>query len=87
MSRSDELQFAAHVVRLGPIRGYVFAQRTRVTVGSDAKVAIGSQRLALEVAPGTKVIRCHHPNGDITVLKNPPEHNTMPTLLLSTRLC
>lgn len=66
---------------------YVFTQRTRVTVASDGKVAIGAQRLSLEVAPGTKVIRCHHPNGDITVLSNPPQENTMPTILLSTRLC
>jgi hypothetical protein len=66
---------------------YVFSQRTRITVGSDSKVAIGSQRLAVEVPPGTKVIRCHHPNGDITVLKEPPQQNTLPAILLSTRLC
>ena len=65
---------------------YVFTQRTRVTVGSDGKVAIGSQRLGVETAPGTKVIRCHHPNGDITVLKNAPQPNTLPIILLSTRL-
>ena len=66
---------------------YVFTQPTRVTVGSDGKVAIGSQRLPLEVAPGTKVIRCHHPNGDVSVLKYPLEPNTLPAILLSTRLC
>jgi len=66
---------------------YVFAQRTRVTVGSDSKIAIGSQRLPVEAAPGTKVIRCHHPNGDVTVLKTPPQQNTLPIVLLSSRLC
>lgn len=66
---------------------YVFTQRTRVTVGSDSKVAIGSQRLSVEVAPGTKVIRCQHPNGDVTILSNPPRENTQPIILLSTRLC
>ena len=66
---------------------YVFTQRTRVTVGSDGKVAIGSQRLPLDAAPGTKVFRCHHPNGDVTVLKQPPQPNTLPAVLLSTRLC
>ncbi len=66
---------------------YVFTQRTRVTVGSDGKVAVGSQRLPLEVAPGTKVIRCLHPNGDITVLKTSPLHDTFPQILLNTRLC
>ncbi len=66
---------------------YVFAQRTRTTVDSDGKVAIGSQRLPVEVAPGTKVIRCHHPNGDITLLHHPPQQHTLPIILLSTRLC
>jgi hypothetical protein len=66
---------------------YIFSQRTRVTVGSDGKIAIGSQRLALDVAPGTKVIRCQHPNGDVTVLKAPPQPDCLPIVLLSTRLC
>ena len=66
---------------------YVFTQRTRVTVGSDGKLAIGSQRLSVDVAPGTKVIRCLHPNGDVTVLRHPPEHGVLPVILLSTRLC
>ena len=66
---------------------YVFTQRTRVTVGSDGKLAIGSQRLSVDVAAGTKVIRCLHPNGDVTVLRQPPEHGVLPVILLSTRLC
>jgi transposase InsO family protein len=70
-----------------PWWSYVFTQRTRVTVGSDGKLAIGSQRLSVDVAAGTKVIRCHHPNGDVTVLKNAPQQNASPVVLLSTRLC
>jgi hypothetical protein len=66
---------------------YVFTQRTRVTVGSDGKVAVGSQRLSVEVPPGSKVIRCQHPNGDVSILKNAPQENTLPLVLLSTRLC
>lgn len=66
---------------------YVFSQRARTSVGSDGKIAVGSQRLRVEVPPGTKVIRCHHPNGDVTILKEPPQQNTTPILLLSTRLC
>src|SRR5256886_3344473 len=60
---------------------YVFSQRTRITVGSDGKIAIGSQRLALEVAAGTKVIPCHHPNGDGTILHDTPNPNTLPVIL------
>ena len=66
---------------------YIFTQRTRVTVGSDGKIAVGSQRLPLEVSPGSKVVRCQHPNGDVTVLKHPPQENISPVVLLSTRLC
>jgi len=66
---------------------YVFSQRTRVTVGSDGKIAIGSQRLPVEVAPGTKVIRCQHPNGDVSVIKTAPQPDSLPIVLLSTRLC
>jgi len=65
----------------------VFSQRTRITVGSDSQVAVGSQRLSVPAAPGSKVIRCQHPNGDITILKEPPHHNTQPVVLLSSRLC
>ena len=66
---------------------YVFSQQTRLSVGDDGKVAIGSQRLSLDAPPRTKVVRCLHPNGDITVLKNPPTKNKFPVVLLSTRLC
>lgn len=66
---------------------YVFSVRTRVKVGSDGKVAVGSQRLRVEVPPDTKVIRCQHPNGDVTILKEAPSKDTLPQVLLSTRLC
>jgi len=86
-SATTEKRWALRSAPRCPWWPYVFTQRTRVTVGSDGKLAVGSQRLALEIAPGTKVIRCHHPNGDITVLQNPPQENTLPAILLSTRLC
>jgi len=41
----------------------------------------------VDAPPRTKVVRCLHPNGDITVLKNPPDKKVMPVVLLSTRLC
>jgi hypothetical protein len=66
---------------------YVFSQQSRVTVGDDGKVAVGAQRLSVDAPPRTKVVRCLHPNGDITVLKNPPDKKVMPVVLLSTRLC
>jgi hypothetical protein len=65
----------------------VFSQRNRLSVGSDSKVDMGSQRLAVDVPPATKVIRCLHPNGDVTVLPKAPVRNKLPVILLSTRLC
>lgn len=66
---------------------YVFSVRTRVKVGSDGKVAVGSQRLRVEVPPGAAVIRCQHPNGDVSILKEAPNKEALPQVLLSTRLC
>jgi len=66
---------------------YVFSQQAPLAVGDDGKVAIGSQRLSVDARPRSKVIRCLHPNGDITVLQHPPDRNSMPVVLLSTRLC
>lgn len=66
---------------------YVFSQQTRLTVGDDGKVALGAQRLSVDATPRSKVTRCLHPNGDITVLLRPPERQTKPVVLLSSRLC
>jgi len=66
---------------------YVFSQRSKLRVGSDGKVAIGNQRLRVETAPESRVVRCQHPNGDITILKEAPSQDGLPEVLLSTRLC
>jgi hypothetical protein len=86
-SAKKEDRWALRPVPRCPWWPYVFSQRTRVTVGSDSKIAVGSQRLPIDVAPGTKVVRCHHPNGDVTVLQAPPQLDALPVILLSTRLC
>lgn len=66
---------------------YVFSQRSKAWIGDDGKIAIGNQRLSVEVAPRSRVIRCQHPNGDVSVLKEGPSKDKMPVVLLSTRLC
>jgi hypothetical protein len=53
-----------------------------VTVGSDGRIAAGTQRLRLARAPGSKVVRCQHPNGDITVLREAPTRGKRPEVLL-----
>ena len=66
---------------------YVFSQKNRLTVGDDGKVAIGQQRFWVDAPPRSRVLRCLHPNGDITVLKEPPDKTKMPIVLFSNRLC
>lgn len=61
---------------------YVWSQRSEATVGSDQRIAIGSQRLRIDRPCGSKVTRCLHPNGDASVLLLPPSHGKMPILLL-----
>lgn len=61
---------------------YVWSVRTSAKVGSDNRLSVGAQRLRIERAPGTRVIRCVHPNGDETVLAQPPAHGQRPQVLL-----
>jgi hypothetical protein len=65
---------------------YVFSQRTVIKVSTEGKVPVGSQMLRVECPPGTNVTRCLHPNGDISILKEPPQKEKLPVVLLSTRL-
>jgi hypothetical protein len=61
---------------------YVFSQRTGVRVDREGRVSVGSQRLRIEQPPGCRVIRCHHYNGDISILQDPPDPARKPVLLL-----
>jgi len=62
---------------------YVWSQRTGIRVGSDRRVPIGSQRLRVEAAPGTRLVLCHHPSGHHSILAAQPSHDTKPVLLFS----
>ena len=61
---------------------YVFSQRSSVLVQPDGRVAAGSCRLRIRAAPGSRLVHCLHPNGDISILKNKPLHGQKPQLLL-----
>jgi hypothetical protein len=65
---------------------YLFSQQTAVKVSTDGKVPVGNQLLRVECPVGTKVIRCLHPNGDVSILKESPQKGKRPLVLLSTRL-
>ena len=61
---------------------FVWRQQTRVRVGDDGKVPVGSQRQALEAPPRATVIRCLRPDGDIYYLRHAPDPKTKPIVLL-----
>lgn len=61
---------------------YVWSLRVQVRVAADGTVPLGSQRLKISVPPGTKVVRCQHPDGSYSVLAKPPTKGAKPRLLL-----
>jgi len=61
---------------------YVFSVRTRIRVGKDGRIPVGTERMRVDCSPGVPVIRCLHPNGDISVLMHPPKAGELPLVLL-----
>jgi hypothetical protein len=68
-----------------PWWAYVWSVRTATKVGSDGRVAVGTQRLRVEQSPGTKVVLCLHPSGHHSVLAAPPDKMEKPVLLFTNR--
>ena len=61
---------------------YVWSQQSRVRVGDDGKVPVGSHRQAIEAPPRSTVIRCLRPDGDIFYLRHTPNQKLKPEVLL-----
>jgi len=61
---------------------YVWSQQTRVRVGDDGKVPVGSQRQAIAAPPRSQVIRCLRPDGDLFYLRQAPDQKAKPLVLL-----
>lgn len=62
---------------------FIWSFRTAVKVGSDGRVPVGSQLVRVQVAPGSKVVLCHHPSGHHSVLASPPHPKTKPLILFT----
>jgi hypothetical protein len=81
----DKAQRAKRSVLRAPPRcpwwPYVWSLRTVVCVGSDGRISVGPDRVAVRQSVGTRVVRCQHPNGDISVLAEPPAHGARPKVL------
>jgi hypothetical protein len=61
---------------------YVWSQRSNARVDPDGRVTLGAVRLRIDKPPGSKIVRCLHPNGDLSVLAAPPAKLSKPILLL-----
>lgn len=61
---------------------YIWSQRSPARVDPDGRVAVADQRLRLDKPPGSRVIRCLHPNGDHSILAAAPTKGLLPVLLL-----
>jgi len=61
---------------------YVWSLRVPVKVAPDGTVPVATQRLKISAPPGTKVVRCQHPDGSFSLLATPPRKDTKPVLLL-----
>jgi transposase InsO family protein len=61
---------------------FVWSQQSRVRVGDDGKVPVGTQRQAIEAPPRSSVIRCVRPDGDIYYLRHAPNPKAKPFVLL-----
>lgn len=61
---------------------FVWSQQTRVRVGADGKVPVGSQRQALDAPPRSTVICGLRPDGDIYYLRHAPNPKAKPIVRL-----
>lgn len=64
---------------------YVWSLRTPLKVAPDGRVPIGHERLRIGLAPGSRVVHCLHPNGNITILAHDPNPQQKPAVLLQVR--
>jgi transposase InsO family protein len=77
-----EKRSVLRVVPACPWWPYVWSLQTKVRVGDDGKVPVGTQRLSINAPPRSTIIRCLRPDGDLFFLRHPPNPKANPILLL-----
>jgi hypothetical protein len=68
-----------------PWWNYVWSVRTTLKVGTDGRVPIGTQRLRIEMPPGSTVVLCLHPSNHHSVWVAQPNLKCKPVLLFTDR--
>jgi len=61
---------------------FVWSLQTRVRVGDDGQVPVGTLRHHIDAPPRTTVIRCLRPDGDLYYLRHAPTPTAKPIVLL-----
>jgi hypothetical protein len=61
---------------------YVWSQQSRVRVGDDGKVPVGPARQSIDAPPRSTVLRCLRPDGDLFYLRQAPDPELKPVVLL-----
>ncbi len=61
---------------------FVWSQQSKIRVGDDGQVPVGTLRQTIDAPPRSKVIRCLRPDGDIYYLRHAPDPNAKPIVLL-----
>jgi hypothetical protein len=61
---------------------YIWSLRSTCVVGSDGRVSVGTQRLRVAAAPGSRLVHCLHPSGSVSILARAPQTGHRPVVLL-----
>ncbi len=68
-----------------PWWNFVWSERSSVRVGNGRKVEVGHLKVKVDAKPGSRVIRCGHTDGRVSIIAQPPAKNTLPRVLFSNR--
>ena len=66
---------------------YVWSQRTRVRIGDDGKVPVGSQLQPIDAPPRSTVLRCLRPDGGIYNFHPAPDPHAKHIVLRHCPVC
>ncbi len=61
---------------------FVWSLQTKVRVGDDGQVPVGTRRQRIDAPPRATVFRCLRPDGDLFYLRHAPHPQTKPIVLL-----
>ena len=64
---------------------YVWSDRSKVRVGPNRKVNIGTRKVSVNACAGAWIIKCTHVDGHTSLLAAPPKTGMLPSILFTDR--